>query len=205
MQKNYLRKIASLSCLSLSQMLSLALLFHPSPSQAQPKLASEIAKATQRLNQMFSADIQKTLNACSEQGMVNIAAGADQDGSVICTNGFRNSAVQFTDYMNTISDFMAAGFLAGFRTAYKANNSLKPPQKAQMLALFASPAGTKFVQQLLEQQLGESQLIAKDSPQSLSFLTNSIVQRSLPTLTNQDSLENLLGTPNQYNLVVDNF
>jgi len=203
MQKNRLRNIAFLGCLSLSQTLSLALFFNL-PLQAQPK-SPQPSAATQDLNRMFSLDIQKTLNACTEQKLVNIAAGADGDGSVICGNGFRNSSVQFTNYMNTSSDFLAAGFLVGFLTAYKNDSSLTPPEKAQMLALFLTPSGKTFLRQMLEQELTESEIVVKGSTQSLSLLVNDIMQRSLPILKNQGRLENLLGTPNQYKLVVEKF
>lgn len=201
MQKNRLRNFASLGCF-LSQTLSLAL-FLSVPSQAQ--LNPEASTTPQGLEGMFSLDIQKTLDACAEQKLVNIAAGADGDGSVICGNEFRNSPVQFTDYMNTSSDFLAAGFLVGFRTAYTSDSSLTPPEKAQMLDLFLTPSGKTFLRQMLEQELIESQIVLKGSTRSLSLLVNDIMWRSLPVLKNQNRLENLLGTPNQYKLVVEKF
>lgn len=201
MQKNRLRNIASLGCF-LSQTLSLALFFNL-PSQAQPK-SLQASTAIQGLEQMFSLDIQNTLNACTEQKLVNIAAGADGDGSVICGNEFRNSPVKFTDYMNTSSDFLAAGFLVGFRTAYTSDSRLTQPEKAQMLALFLTPSGKTFLRQMLEQELTESQIVVKGSKRSLSLLVNDIMRRSLPVLE-KNRLENLLGTPNQYKLVVEKF
>lgn len=201
MPKNRLRNLASLGCF-LSQVLSSAL-FLGEPSQAQPKPPH--STAPQGLVGMFSLDIQKTLNACAEQKLVNIAAGADGDGSVICGNEFRNSPVQFTDYINTSSDFLAAGFLVGFRSAYTSDSSLTPPEKAQMLALFLTSSGKTFLRQMLEQELAESQIVLKGSTRSLSLLVNDIMWRSLPVLKNQNQLENLLGTPNQYKLVVEKF
>ncbi len=168
-------------------------------------LSSQAATANQRLDGMFSLDIQQTLTVCAEQKLVNIAAGSDADGSVICGDGFRNSAVQFTDYMNTISDFLAAAFLVGFRTAYKNDSNLTPPQQAEMLALFSTSSGRTFIRQALEHNLIESNLVSKGSTRSLSLLVDSILQRSLPILKNSNSLENLFGTPNQYKLVVEKF
>lgn len=199
MQQNRLQNIV-ISCF-LSQ-ISLALF--SLPSQAQPK-SSQPATTNQRLDQMFSLDIQQTLNVCAEQKLVNIAAGSDVDGSVICGDGFRNSAVQFTNYMNISSDFLAAAFLVGFRTAYKNDRNLTPQQQAEILALFSTPSGTTFIRQALEQNLVESNMISKGSTRSLSLLVNSILQRSLPILKNSNNLENLFGTPNQYKLVVEKF
>lgn len=189
-------QIASVGCLSLIETLS-ALVFIL-PLQAQPKTPD----SSQRLSNMFSTDIRKTLSACSAQGRVNIAAGSAQNGSVICGDGSSTSSVQFNDYVNTLSDFLTASFLVGYRKAMKAN-----PQLASESAtsIWQTPTGKILLQQLLEKYLAQSQLLPQNSTQSVSLLVNNIIQRSLPTLQNPSNLENLLGTSNQYKLVVENF
>jgi hypothetical protein len=198
-----MQKIISLVGLSLSQMLSLALLFHPLPSLAQAKPKPQTPSTG--WNNMFSPDIQSILNACTEQGMVDIAAGGDKDGSVICGNGFRDSSVKFNDFLNTFSDLMAGAFVVGMRTAYINDNKLTREQKAQMLAMFVSPSGTAMIQRLLEQQLANLPLLPKNSARSPAVLASNIVQRVVPILQNQNNFENFLGTPQQQQVVKEKF
>ncbi len=75
---------------------------------------------------MFSSDIQTTLNACAKQGGVNLAAGADRDGSIICGNGWRKSPIKFTTYVSTLTDLHSAAFLLAFRAGIKSNPGYKP-------------------------------------------------------------------------------
>ncbi|MEB3181034.1 MAG: hypothetical protein VKL59_18670 [Nostocaceae cyanobacterium] len=205
MQTNSWMKIISVVGLSLSQTLSLALLFHPLPSQAQPQPQPQTPRTSSGWDNMFSEDIQTILKACIDRGMVDIATGGDKDGSVICASGFRDSSVQFNDYLNTLSDLMAGAFVVGMRTAYINDNKLTREQKAQMLSMFVSPSGKAMIQKLLEQKLANLPLLPKNSARSPAVLASNIVERVVPVLQNQNNFENFLGTPEQQKLVKEKF
>lgn len=189
MSETYTKKIA----IGLS-LIQITIISFISPSQAQSKSPSK-----QQINNMFSPDIRKTLGACSEQGKVNLAAGAAANGSVRCGDG-SNSAVKFTEYVNTLSDFITAGLLVDHRAVLKANPEV-PLETAT--AVWQQPTGKALLRQLLEQNLSQTQVVS--SPQSISLLVDNVVQRSLPILQDPASLENLFGTPSQYKLAVNNF
>jgi len=183
--------------------LALALLLSPLSAFAQkppqPRQRPSASEATQRLMKMFSVDIQKTLSACADQGLVNLASGADQDGSVICGDGARGSSVQFNTYVSTLSDVLAAGGLVGLRTAMQADPKIKPEMIA---AYLGSQDGVRTLRGLLKQGLTDINLVPQPS---VDFLVDKVVQRLTPVLKDATVLGGLLGTGTQYSQVVQNF
>lgn len=146
--------------------------------------------------------IQTVSNACLKQGGVNLAAGVDRDGSVICSNGWRKSSVQYTAYLNLVTDFETAAFLLGIVSAAKSNPEFKP----ELLAAFVNtPQGKDVFRKLLQDSLTNNEMAPKQSTQSVNLLTNKIVQRSLPFLQSPAKLDKLFGTSDEYTIVVDNF
>lgn len=184
--------------------IALTLLLSPLSAFAQqptqPRQSPSVSEATQRLTKMFSADIQKTLNACTNQGLVNLVRGADQDGSVICGDGSRNSPVQFNGYVSTLSDILAAGGLVGLRTAMqKSDTQIKPEMVA---AYLSSQDGVTTLKSLLKKGLTDINLVPRPS---VDFLVDKVVQRLTPVLKDPKVLETVLGTATQYAQVVQNF
>ncbi len=172
---------------------------------AKPVQSSTLA-AEQKLERMFSSDIKATLNACAKQGGVNLAAGADRDGSIICGNGWRKSSVKFTNYVNTVTDFETAGLLLGFRAGVKSNPNVKP----EMLTTWVNTPEKQgkfrqFVQKLILDENAKAGFLSKGSTQSASFLTDRVLQRSLPFLQSPTKFENLTGTSDEYNVIAENF
>ena len=162
--------------------------------------------AEQKLNRMFSSDIKVTLNACITQGGVNLAAGADRDGSVICGNGWRKSSVKFTTYVSTLTDSETAGFLLGVRVGVKSNPNYKPELLTKIVnSLETSGKLRQFVQSFVVVTAVQPGFLPKGSTQSASFLTDRISQRSRPFLQNSTKFENLLGTSDEYTAITDNF
>lgn len=158
--------------------------------------------AAQKLNKMFSPKIQQVLNACSQQGSVNLGAGADQDGSVICANGRRNSTVRFNEYVSTVSDFLSASFLVGVRAAL---DSYPGAQMDMVTSYLATGEGKASLQEALTNAITTSGLVPQDSQKSITFLVNRVMQRSLPILQNTGKFRNLLGNTTQYRQVADKF
>ncbi|MEP0870935.1 hypothetical protein NDA01_14095 [Trichocoleus desertorum AS-A10] len=158
--------------------------------------------AAQKLNKMFSPKIQQVLNSCAQQGSVNLSAGADKDGSVICANGTRNSPVQFNEYVSTVSDFLSASFLVGVRAALQ---SYPGAQMDMVTSYLATPDGKASLQDALTNAITTSGLVPQSSQKSVSFLVNRVMQRSLPILQNTNKFSNLLGSTEQYRKVANNF
>ncbi|MEB3336651.1 MAG: hypothetical protein VKJ46_04255 [Leptolyngbyaceae bacterium] len=189
--------------------LSLGIILEAPPAFAKParparslKTETPPSAATQRLMQMFSSDIQQTLNACFNQGKVNLAAGADRDGSVICGDKSRNSPVTFSSYVNTLSDVLAAGGLIGFRTALKSDPTVNPTLIA---AVLSSSEGATLIRGTLKKGLATLNVVPRGSTASVNFLVDRVMQRLTPILQDPNNLNNLLGTPKQYTQVVENF
>ncbi|KGF72115.1 hypothetical protein DO97_12280 [Neosynechococcus sphagnicola sy1] len=180
-----------------------ALLLSPVAVGANTPSTPNSVSPGQRLSQMFSSEIQATLSACQDHGSVNLTVGADGDGSVVCGDGSRSSPIRYSDYFGTLSDFLAASFLIGFRTAFKTDPQAKPETFA---GLVSTAEGQKALKQLLTAALSDSKLVPqKNSSQSISVLVEGVMQRTLPILQNTSSLENLLGTSAQYAQVVSSF
>ncbi|MCY7278643.1 MAG: hypothetical protein LH702_34150 [Phormidesmis sp. CAN_BIN44] len=168
---------------------------------AKPVQSSALS-AEQKLNRMFSPDIQATANACAKQGGVNLAAGADRDGSIICGNGWRKSPVKFTTYVTTLTDIETASLLLGFRVGLKSNPNYKP----ELFATVVNSLETSGkLRQLVQGLVAEPGLLPKGSTQSASFLTDRILQRSRPFLQNSTKFENLTGTSDEYSVITENF
>lgn len=172
------------------------------PAFAAPQNPIESSQAAQKLNEMFSQEIQQVLNSCANEGSVNLGAGPDRDGSVVCGDGTRNSTTQFNDYVATVSDFLSASFLIGVQAALKAYPDFKP----EMVAMFANdPQGRASLEEALTSAITSSGMVPKDSPKSVSFLTDKVLERSLPILKNPAVFSNLLGNSQQYAQVASKF
>ena len=161
-----------------------------------------VLSAEQKLSQMFSSDIQATLNSCVKQGGVNLAAGADRDGSIICGNGWRKSPVKFTTYVSTLTDFGAACLLLGIQAGLKSSSHYKPELLIPVLDSLEKSSELRQMVQGLVVDLG---LLSKGSTQSVRFLTERILQRSRPFLKDSTKFENLTGTSDEYAAINANF
>jgi hypothetical protein len=151
---------------------------------------------------MFSTEIQETLNACWNQGKVDLAAGATRSGAVTCGNGTTDDTVTYADYVDTVSDILAASGLVGFRTVIASNPRVSP----QMISTFvADPQGNAVLRQTVQTAIIESQLLPAEATQSNTILTDRVMERLLPSLQNPASLDGLLGSDEQYSQVVNNF
>lgn len=186
---------ASVGTVALSLSLSL-------PTLAAPTTTPIDSGAAQRLNQMFSPDIQEVLNSCATEGSVNLSAGADQDGSVICQDGTRSSPVRFNEYVNTVSDFLAGSFLIG---VYGALKSYSGVQTEMITSYLTTPDGESSLREALSNAIATSGLVPSESPQSVNTLTDKVMQRSLPILQDTNQFNNLLGTTEEYKKVAQNF
>lgn len=172
------------------------------PADPLPAQNDEPAPSVQRLVQMFSSDIQTTLQACWEEGRADLAAGAGPDGSLQCGNGEASSTIQYTDYIDTVSDIFVASSLVGFRTAIAADAQLNPQLLAQFLQ---APEGSALLQQAVQMAIQQSQLVSLNSAPSADLLTGEVMTRMVPVLTDPTQMETLLGTPEQYAQVVTSF
>jgi hypothetical protein len=158
--------------------------------------------AMQRLTQMFSPEIQKTLSACHDKGQVNLAAGASSTGSVVCGDGAAQTDVPFQSYVGTISDILTASSLVGLRSVIAKDPRVTP----EMLSAFLkSDQGSTVLRSAVEAAITRSGLVATAAPQSASVLTDQVIERLLPTMEQTNNLQTLLGTDNQYRQVVQNF
>lgn len=158
--------------------------------------------AMQRLTQMFSPEIQKTLNACRDKGQVNLAAGASSTGSVVCGDGATQADVPFQSYVGTISDILTASSLVGLHSVMQKDARVTP----EMLATFLnSQQGSSVLRSAVEAAITRSGLVATNAPQSAAVLTEQVINRLMPTMQQTNNLQTLLGTDNQYRQVVQNF
>lgn len=198
-----------LNGLGLYPLAAAAVLLSPTVAVAErspqaPTLAPspQLDSSLQRLTQMFSPAIQSTMNACWEQGRVNLAAGAAQNGAVVCGDGSAATGVSYTDYVETVSDLLAASSLVGFRTVATSNPAISP----QLLTTFLSSAqGVSTLQGAVQTAIVQSGLLPAEATDSQTVLTTQVMNRLLPSLQNPSQLENLLGSTEQYSRVVDSF
>lgn len=171
------------------------------PADAKPTQPTSFT-LQERLDKMFSPTIREMANACLKQGGVNLAAGVDRDGSVICANGWRKSPVQYNAYLSLATDLETAAFLVGVVSGAKSDPEYKP----EFLATFlTSPQGKDSFRKLLQNALTRSKAVPKQSSQSVKVLTNKIIQRSLPFLQKPAKLDKLFGTSDEYTAIADNF
>lgn len=172
---------------------------------AKPVQSSALS-AEQKLDRMFSSDIGTTLNSCVKQGGVNLAAGADRDGSIICGNGWRKSPVKFTSYVNTMTDFDTALILLGFQAGMKSNPNYKPELLSKVVNyLETSGKLQQAIKDFVAVAVVKPGLLPKGSTQSANFLTDRILKRSRPFLQNSTKFETLIGTSDEYTVITDNF
>lgn len=169
-----------------------------SPQAAQ----AQDSPAVVRLTKMFSRDIRATMVACEQRGGVNLAAGTDRDGSVICGNGWRKSPVKYADYLDMMTDFLGASFLTGVRGGLQANSDLKPEVLQQLLA---TPEGVQGMRTAFEQSIAGTHVLSKNSPKSLTILSNRVIERILPIMRDPAKLKGLLGTSEEYGKIAQNF
>jgi hypothetical protein len=192
------------SVLALCGFLSLGGLFPAvaaEPPSTEPSQTST-SPALQKLMTMFSADIKTMLNACREQGGVNLAAGAQADGSVLCANGEPKAAIPYDNYLSTVSDVAAAVSLVGLKTVIAGNPSISPEM---VVTFLTSPNGTTVLKDAVQTAIARSSLIPTASPESTTLLAEQIIGRLVPTLHSTNNLTNLVGTTEQYSQVVSNF
>jgi hypothetical protein len=199
--------LLSASCLGLSQLLSLSVVTIPMPASAEPMSASaeplQIAQAagSDRLRQMFSPEIQATINACSTQGKADLAAGAGADGSLKCGDGSSVPNVAYADYVDTVSNILAASVLVGMKTAIANEPRITPEVVVNFLS---TSQGVETLRNGIETAITQNQLVPADSTQSVKLLTDAVIQQLTPILT-PTTLDTLLGTPEQSGQIVSNF
>jgi hypothetical protein len=192
------------SCLGLSSLALVVLSPFPAIAQFTSPLGDDLqnSAAAQRLSNMFSAEIQATLEACTDQGKVDLVAGAGEDGLVICGDGSSEPGVAYADYLDTVSDLLTASSLVAFRTAMGADPRVTP----EMLAIvFLSPEGAATMSQAVETAIVQNQLLPPDAEESTALLADEVVSKLQNSFQNLAVLEGLLGTDEQYAQVVSNF
>lgn len=187
------RRFTSLPLLSLTAIGLGSFALRPFSAQAAEP------EPTQRLMEMFSPQIRDTMNACREQGQVNLTAGAGTNGGVICGDG-TVAEVPFQTYLNTVSDFLAASTLLGMRQQIAVTPEVTPDR---LLLLFDSDEGRSFLQNTLQTGLLQSGMLSPNSDPAP--LTNQIISKLLPTVQRTNYLQTLLGSETQYNQVVQSF
>jgi hypothetical protein len=169
---------------------------------ATPSAPPATSPALQKLMTMFSAEIKTTLNACREQGGVNLAAGAQADGSVLCANGEPKTAVPYDSYLSTVTDMTTAVSLVGLKTVIATNPNVTP----EMIVTFlSSPNGVAVLQGAVQSAIAQSSLFPAASPESTTLLANQVIERLVPTMQSTNNLASLVGTTEQYGQVVSNF
>lgn len=156
----------------------------------------------ERLTAMFSPQIQSTVNACWNQGKADLASGPGQNGWLACGDGTPAADVSYADYVSTVSDLLAASSLVGFYTVSVSEPRISP----EMLVSFLSNAqGQSLLRDAVGAAIVQSQLLPPDASASNSLLTEEVLSRITSTLSSSTSLQGLLGTPEQYSQVVNNF
>lgn len=170
------------------------------PAQAtDPAAAIEQSESAQRLAQMFSPEIQATLNACRERGQVNLAAGAN--GAVVCGDGTVQAEIPLQTYLNTTSDFLAASALLGLRQQMADTPQLTPEQ---LYAILSTSEGKSMIRDVVIAALVQSGTIAANSDDA-TLLSNQVMDKLLPTMEQTNNLQTLLGTDAQYKQIVQSF
>jgi hypothetical protein len=180
--------------------LSLVSIVLSPPHRVEAKPQS--SPAAVRLETMFSPEMQVLNRACQQQGGVNLAAGADKDGSVICGNGWRKSPAQYAVYLDFATQWLAAGFLAGLQAGLQSNPGLKLESAA---AFLNSPEVVKTLREAVRTGIISSEMLAKGSPQSVTLLTERVMQQVNPFLREPVRLNTLFGTEEEYSRIAQNF
>ncbi|NJR38970.1 MAG: hypothetical protein HC781_09215 [Leptolyngbyaceae cyanobacterium CSU_1_4] len=144
------------------------------PAVAADPVQANSSPALQKLMMMFSTEIKTTLNACREQGGVDLAAGAQVDGSVLCANGEPKATIPYDNYLNTVSDVAAAVGLVGLKTVITGNPSVSPEM---MVTFLTSPNGIEALKNAVQTAIARSSLIPIASPESTTVLAEQIIGR----------------------------
>jgi len=215
--QNYFRLLVVLGFISFNQLVSTLLM---SPAQAaepspvdvpagsgvadpvSPTGDRENSGAIERLSQMFSPQIQATINACQMRGKVNVVAGATPQGNVICGDGSPEATVAYTTYIDTVSDILVASSLVGFRAVLQADPRLTPEL---LRTAFSSPDGVQLLRNAIQLAIVQSDFLPVSATESTAILTNSVLERLRASLQDFSTLDTLLGTPAQYSSVVSQF
>lgn len=216
--QNYFRLLIALGFLCSSQLLSTALLTVPvqaaestpatdlapaEPSDAVPSTRDRPGNSSiERLSHMFSPQIQATINACQTRGKVDIIAGATAQGHVICGDGSPDDTVAYSSYLETISDILAASSLVGFRTVLQADPRLTPEL---LRTAFSSPEGIQLLRNAIQVAITQTNFLPATATASTTILTDSVLERLSASLQDSSTLDTLLGTPDQYSSVVNQF
>jgi hypothetical protein len=174
----------------------------PSAAPAAAPAQTPVTPAMQKLLAMFSPEIKATLNACREQGGVNLAAGAQTDGAVLCANGETRAEIPYDTYLTTVSDMAAAVSLVGLRTVISTNSGVSADRVVNFLA---SPDGTALLQKAVQNAIARSSLLPVSSGESATLLADQVIGRLVPTMQSTNNLVDLVGTTEQYGQVVTNF
>jgi hypothetical protein len=173
----------------------------PEPS-ASPAPQLRDSPGMQKLMSMFSEDIKATLNACRQQGGVNLAAGAQANGSVLCANGEAQANTPYDNYLTTVADVMAAMSLVGLKTVMASNPNVTPEM---MVTFLSSPNGSTMLRSGLQSAIARSQFLPTESTESIKILVEQVLGRLVPTMQSTNNLTQLVGTTEQYGQVVSSF
>lgn len=215
--QNYFRLLIALGFLGFNQLL-VATLLMPSARAAEASPVSapvgteasdptfsptgDRSSAVERLSQMFSPQIQATINACQTRGKVNVVAGATAEGNVVCGDGSPEAAIAYTTYIETVSDILAASSLVGFRAVLQTDPRLTPEL---LRTAFASPDGVQLLRNAIQIAIVQSDFLPASATESTTILTDSVLERLGASLQDSSTLDTLLGTPDQYRSVVNQF
>jgi hypothetical protein len=174
----------------------------PVPSAETPAAPAIQSPAMQKLMAMFSPEIKATLNACRTQGGVNLAAGAQANGSVLCANGETLAQIPYDGYLTTVSDMAAAVSLVGLRTVISSNSNVTPEQ---VITFLSSPDGSTLLRGAVQNAIARSSLLPSASTESTTLLADQVIGRLVPTMQSTNNLADLVGNTEQYGQVVSNF
>lgn len=169
-----------------------------SAPESNPTVSQE---SLERLNSMFSPQIQTTVAACWERGKVDLST-VPANGWVACQDGSTVEGVTYNSYLSTVADVMTASTLVGLRTAMDADPRLTP----QVLSMFVgTDQGSQLLQNIVQTAIVQSGLQPVDQTESAAVLTDAVVARLVNNLQDPARLDNLLGTPQQYTQAVNEF
>jgi hypothetical protein len=172
------------------------------PEPVAPDVTAEPPPSVEKFSTMFSDEIQNTVGACAERGMVDLAAGESPNGEVICADGEPQEGVSYVAYLGTVSDILAASSLVGFQTALTSDPRLSP----ELFATFiTSPQGMGTLRSIVEMAINQSQLVSVGAAGSNTVLTDEVVEKVLPRLSQPQQLGTLFGNDEQYGAVVQTF
>jgi hypothetical protein len=172
-------------------------------AQASPAKKSNAA-AEQRFAKMFSPKVRAIMNACDRQGEVNLMAGADRDGSVICNNGSRKSSVQYADYSEFVTDLLTAFLIGGMRAGMSELTASSGKPEAGKLEAVKAIINAPETREKLGKNL-QAMWRSETGTNLPGEFRDRILQKTYAIFNDPQKLTSLLGTGAEYNLVVENF